>query len=506
MASTFAGLSIAASGLSSSQAGLAVTSNNISNVNTTGYTRQTVNQYAVSPAAVYTGSVGGGSQVSSIGQVRELRLDQKYWRMNLAAGEWETKANSLAELESVFDEISGDGLNAIMNDFYTVLEKLSNDPSSSAARTEVKQTGLAICEYLNSLSRELNAFRSDLNGDVKTTVNSINSYAGQIAALNQQIQLAAASGADANELKDQRSLLIDQLSKLTDVEVGETLAGTQAGDANTLLTISINGNILVSGGNARTLLLDSDADSGGMVTIYWQDTNEQFTPAGGELKAYLELRDGAGSGSDYKGAVYYLDQLDIYARTFAKAFNEGLYASGESGYSGHAAGVGADGSTGVRFFSYDGKSSTELMASGADMDSVYANITAGNLSLTSDILADINKIAAASASGEAGNNENINSLISLSQDTRMFDTGAPLDFINSIVTTLGSASSYAQRLSTKSAAVLTSIETRRSSLSGVSTNEETANLTKYQQAYEASAKVMSVWNEIYQDTISMVNK
>lgn len=501
MASTFLGISIATSGLISSQAGLAVSSNNISNVNTAGYSQQTVSQTAVSPAAVYTAAVGGGSQITAISQVREARLDQKYWRENTSVGEWETKTNILSELETILDELSGDGLTSLMEEFYAALSDLSGDAGSDSARSVVQQTGSAICAYLNSMYRELTDYRVDLNLDIKTTVTSITSYAEQIAVLNQQIQLAAATGANAGELRDQRTLLIDKLSQLTDVEVGETVIGTNAnGSSYSMLTISINGELLVNGGKTRTLIADAGGDPDGMVSISWQDTGDSFTPGGGSLKAYLELRDGNGTGTEAKGIPYYIEQLNTYARTFAEAFNEGL-----SGYCGHADGVGADGTTEVRFFSFDGKSSADLMASGTDTAAVYANITAGNISLTSDVSEDARNIAAASAAGEAGNNENSNDLLSICRDTKMFSNGSPLDFINSVVTTLGNDSLYAQRLAAKHTTVLTNIETRRNSVSGVSTNEETVNLTKYQQAYEASAKILSVWDEVYKTTINMVN-
>lgn len=509
MSSTFTGLSIAVRGLYSSQAGLAVTTNNISNINTTGYSRQTVTQSAIAPAAVYTGSVGGGSQVTSIDQVRSSSIDQKYWRENASVGAWEAKSNTLVELESILDETSDDGLSSIMDEFYTALEDLSSDASSSSARAVVKQTGNAICEYLNNVSAELTKLRADINSDVKMTVESINSYTQQIAELNQQIQVASASGADANELKDARAVLIDKLSKLAKIEVGEVTVGTQSdGTKVTITSITINGSTLVAGNHARQLEvyeINDGSSQDGMYGIKWGDTGDEFSPNGGQIGAYLELRDGTGANSEYKGIPYYMNQLDEFARTFAKAFNEGIYVDGSSYYSGHAAGYGADGSTGIRFFSYDNKSSAELMASGADIDSVYNNITAANISLTQDVQDDTDKIAAAKTADEADNNELVNDLISICNDSRMFNKGNPSDFITAIVSTLGSDSSYAQRLYDNYSNILANTETRRESISGVSTNEETANMTKYQQAYEASAKIISTWDYIYKETIDLVS-
>ncbi len=145
------------------------------------------------------------------------------------------------------------------------------------------------------------------------------------------------------------------------------------------------------------------------------------------------------------------------------------------------------------------------MASGSSTEAVYQHITASNISLSKDVAADVNKIAAASASGQSGNNEVISDLISICQDTKMFSSGSPEDFYNSIVSTLGTASSYAQRQYKLQTSITDYIDNSRSSVSGVSSDEETVNLTKYQSAYEASAQVISVWDDIYKTTINMVS-
>lgn len=498
MASTFMGLSIASRGLAASQTGLSVTSSNMSNVNTTGYSRQVVKQVSIGPAAVYSNNsaVGSGVEVTSVDRVRSFRLDQKYWQENSSQAEWEAKSTYLEEIETIFGG-TDDSFSSTMDEFYSALEDLSTDPSSSSAREVVQETGSAVCEYLSDSSERLTQLRDDINSDVKTTIQQINSYAEQIAGLNQQIAVASASGASTNELEDRRDALIDELSALADIEV-----------AKDSYTITIAGSTLVSGSKARQLECYT-ADGDGMYGIKWADSGESFDAGdSGALKSYLELRDGA--TSDNKGIPYYINELNTFAQTFAKAFNEGIYKDGSTYYSGHAGGYGLDGSTGIRFFSYsdaDGNSlsSEELMASGATTDEIYANITADNISLSADILEDSSKIAASSSIDEEGNNENIDDLISLCSDSRMFDNGTPEDYYNSIISTLGTASSYAQRQYDLQSTITTYIDNSRSSVSGVSTDEETANLTKYQSAYDASAQMISTWNEIYATTINMVS-
>lgn len=518
MASTFMGLAIAGSGLTASKTGLAVTTNNISNVNTPGYSRQVMNQVAVGPAAVYSNNyIGNGTEVLSVDRVRSFRLDQKYWAENSALGEWQATSSYLTELENVLASSDDQSFSSVMNDFYASMEAVSNDASDMAARTEMVETANSVCSYLNSSAETLTSYRNDLNSEVKTSVDQINSYSTQIADLNQRISLAAAAGADTNELEDQRDNLLDELSCLGEIQVTETTIGKNyAGEDITTYNVNFNGSTLVNGNKARELECYTITDPGtqqGMYGIRWTDSGKELSVGdSGALKGYLDLRDGTGVNGDAKGVPYYQNQLDEFARTFAEAFNEGVYQDGNQYYGGHAGGYGLDGSTGTRFFTYTDPSTGEAVSSDTlvptgttDYDAVYSQVTAANISVSADVLADPAKITAASVPGEESNNENMTDLIKICHDSRMFGHGTPEDYYNSIIATLGTSSAYAQRQSDLKEAMVNYIDTNRMAVSGVSTNEETANFTKYQEAYEASAKIVQVWNELYETTINMVN-
>ena len=224
MASTFIGLYSAASGLYASQAAMAVATNNISNANTDGYSRKTITQSAIGPAAVYisSASTGSGTEITSVSRERNALIDAQYWAENSVAVAWETKSSTLNELEDVLEGISSDdGFDSIMSEFTSALEDVSTDPDSTDARTGLQQAGEAVCDYLNSMAASLSDIRDGLNENVKMTVSEINSYSEQIAALNQQIQQAQVAGTDASDLEDQRDLLIDGLSGLVDIDVTE---------------------------------------------------------------------------------------------------------------------------------------------------------------------------------------------------------------------------------------------------------------------------------------------
>lgn len=514
MNSTFTGINIVRRGLYSSQAAMSVTSNNISNANTAGYSRQTVNQTECGPAAFYNGAsiLGNGSQVTSVDQERDTRLDQRYWQENTRLGEWETKSSISTEMETILGKSSSDDdFSKTFDNFYSGLESLSTNPSDRSNRTTVREVGKAVCQYLNEVSKKLTDMRTDGNDAVKTTVDQINSYATQIAALNDRISQASLTNSNANTLKDQRGVLFDKLSKLIDTTVTETVTGTQSKETETKqLAIRIKGITLVDGGQANQLQVVADSSNAGMYKIRWKNTDEEFAATGGELKAKLDMRDGDGTSSSYKGIPYYISQLDKFSQTFAEAFNEGILSgqtASTASYSGHAGGETGNSKTGIRFFSYDDTSSADLAsqikAQGVNL--VYKNITAANLSLSKDVEDDVDNIAAASSSGGAENSNNINALIKLVKDSNLFNKGTPEDFYNSIISTIGTDSSSAERRSSNASSMVKNFKDSRTSVSGVDTNEETGNMTKYQQAYEASSKMVSMWSEIYQKTIDMVN-
>lgn len=514
MNATFTGINIASRGVYVSQAAMSVVTNNSSNANTKGYCRQIVNQRTIGAAAVYGGRriLGNGPELSSVSQLRDPRLDERYRQENTRLGAWDTKAKALTEMESVLNTATaGIGFDKVFGKFCGALEDINKSPGDSSKRKTVRENGRAMCQYLNESAQKLNGIRQDKNCAVKSTVDQINSYAQQIADLNGKINQAAASGASTNELKDQRNVLIDKLSKLTDISVTEMMNNPLSdGTENKKLAIRMNGITLVDGNEANKLEVVQGNASDGMYNIRWQKTKDAFTPTGGQLKAELDLRDGNGTNDSYQGVPYYIGQLNKFAQTFAKAFNEGILAgetAATKSYPGHAGSYLANGvTTGIRFFSYDKTSSadlkTDIAANAAD--SVYQKVTAANISLSKDIEDDEKNIATASNAGGQDNAENIAKLVKLVKDSNMFNKGTPLDFYGSLVATLGTDSAMAQRLAINANAMVKTINDRRLSVSGVEPNEETASMTLYQAAYRANAKMVSVWNDIYARTIDMV--
>jgi len=531
----FFGLNVAVSGLFTAQRNLDVVNNNLSNVNTPGYSRQYAAQSASMPIAMLdgTGMVGTGSEVTGVYRIRDEYMDAKYIRESSAYGEWEAKFNMLSDLEAAFNEPSDSGFSVIFNEFFNSLQELAKDPSSPAVRALVRETGVTVAKYFNNLATHLEQLQRDINNIISVKVESVNSLAEQISQLNKQIFDMEVGGNIANELRVQRTLLVDKLSRIINVNAyevkGEKLPdGTYA----TYFVVDIGGKSLVSHANVckicveqrQTSLNPEDAEK--LYEVKWSDGNN-LSITSGELRGYLDIRDGneGENGSPmYRGVPYYIKKLNQFVRTFAMAFNEGYIdvdnsgtiEAGEDG-AGHADGYGIDNGTGtpisgIRFFTMtgdDGKpvSSQNFINGATSIDDIvakYSQITAKNFAISSDIMSDVNLISTSDTFGEKGNIENLNRLLQLRHNTHMFAEGAPEDFVKSIVSSLGVDAQQAKRLTNTQEAVISQIDNRRISVSGVSIDEEMINLVKHQQAYNASARMITTITEMYDKLINEV--
>jgi flagellar hook-associated protein 1 FlgK len=309
MPSQFFGLNIGASALSSFQTSVNTTANNIANVQTTGYTRQTANLRSTDPLRVYTryGSTGTGVEVTSITQERNLYYDTKYWQNNSSKGYFEQKLYYLDQIQTVLrdDEESQKGFTTIFTTMFdTGLDTLKTRGEELEVRNQFIQQAQSLCTYFAELSQSLTQMQEDCNAEIKTTVEQINGMAQKIAILNKQINAIEVRGGYANELRDQRANLIDELSELVNVETKEYDVHNSYGQdlGGTNYNVYINGQLLVEGNDYRTLdcvsseYSNNQMDAKGMYSIVWSDTGMDFPAtggiSGGSLKALFDVRDG----------------------------------------------------------------------------------------------------------------------------------------------------------------------------------------------------------------------
>lgn len=312
MPSTFLGLNIGTTGLYTYQAALNTTAHNISNEKTEGYSRQVINQRAGNAISLGTsyGMIGTGVDVTSITQERNIYYDQKYWKNSTIYGEYSSKDGYMTEVQTYLNEVNMEGFTTSLNYFNNSLQSLSTNPSSTSVRTQVTSYGQGITEYFNTLYSNLQSLQEECNTEVKNQVDQINSIAKQVANLNNQINTLENVGGTANDLRDQRALLVDDLSKIVNVSVKEEVVG--AGVGINSYTVKINGQTLVDTNNYNTLTLVprkdkiNQNDIDGLYDLEWTSNGQAFSTSdpmlGGTLKALYEVRDG-NNGENLHGNV-----------------------------------------------------------------------------------------------------------------------------------------------------------------------------------------------------------
>lgn len=322
MPSQFFGLNIAYTGLLASNAALNTTSNNIANVQTEGYSRQEVKQQASNPIRVFQqyGCAGAGVDTLAIERIRDEFYDTKFWNNHTKVGEYDMKQYYMKQIETYFDD---DGKNAGFKTVFdrltiTGIEELLKDPSSTTAKSQFVGYAGALTEYFNGLCGNMEALQKDINLEIKLKVDEINSLAGEIATLNNQINTIELAGVNANELRDRRALLLDQLSAIVDVETIETpVTDTNNPEretgANRFLVKIAGGQLLVDGSEYRGLECKgrtnyekvNQSDIDGLYDVYWED-GQQFpiysAAMGGELRGLVQLRDG-NNGENFTGTI-----------------------------------------------------------------------------------------------------------------------------------------------------------------------------------------------------------
>ena len=314
MASTFMGLNISYSGLVASNAALNTTANNIANVETVGYSRQIINQTAADAMRAFAsyGCIGAGVDTLGAERVRDVYYDEKYWNNNSKLGEFDKKSYYCAVIENYLRDERGTnevkGFSTIFSEMHTALDSLSNHADEADYALQFIGKAGNLCEYFNILYNNFQKMQTDVNDEIAIKVDEINSVAQQIALLNKQINMVEANGTTvANDLRDKRDLLVDQLSAVVDVQCEErTIASRDGSEANIKeYTVMIaGGQTLVSGNDYRQLDCVPRAswqkanqnDVDGLYDVRWKDTGMDLGIGAqnvrGELKGLFEMRDG----------------------------------------------------------------------------------------------------------------------------------------------------------------------------------------------------------------------
>ena len=328
MPSQFFGLNIAYTGLTASNAALNTTANNISNTETDGYSRQHVVQEAADALRTFTtyGCAGAGVNVIAIERIRDEFYDNKYWDNNTKAGQYNMKQYYMHQLEDYFaDNESTQGFGTIFNKMMDTLAEVKKQSGLVSTKAQFMGYAANLAEYFNSMANNLELVQKDINSEIKVKVDEINSIASELATLNKQINVIEMSGGAANELRDKRTLLLDSLSAIVDIETSEfpitdTYNPERETGGNRFVVKMAGGQTLVDTNDYNTLTCIArtnrekvnQSDAEGLYDVYWISdlrtgtVGEQFNLynplLGGELQGLVEMRDG-NNGEYFNGTV-----------------------------------------------------------------------------------------------------------------------------------------------------------------------------------------------------------
>ena len=306
MRSAFFGFHVASSALFTSRANLNVISHNIANAELPGFSRQVAQARASMPLNLRDGRgmYGTGSQVTGIVQMRNTFLDAKFWGQRAVLGQHTAANTHLTFVESVFNNLPDAGVLRTFNDFFARLQDLTARPEDPTFRTNVITQANSLTEMVQHHAQTLHRQQRDLNREVSDTVTTINSLGSQISSLNSQIHIFERDGSNANDLRDQRALLIDELSKLVNVQVVERDHSTPMSPNDRRMTVLINGYDFVNHSHVNRLEVvarteaerRNEMDVPGLYDIRFAGTGTRFnihSPSlQGTLRGLIDVRDG----------------------------------------------------------------------------------------------------------------------------------------------------------------------------------------------------------------------
>ncbi len=453
-------MDIARLALNADQEALNVTSNNVANQNTAGYTREVVEFQSADTVTLSGGTFGSGVTASATSQ-RDRVLEQQVQQQTQVQAQSGALESALQQIQNVFGlsststSASSTTLGTDINSFFGALSSLTNSPSDAATRQSVLSAATALAGDFNSAANQLTQVSSSLNQQVAGDVGQVNSLTSTIASLNAQIT-SLSPNSDAGTLEDQRQLAITQLSKLVGLD--------QISNENNGITLTTSGGAVLVSGNQSFAL--STTQVGGVTHVLagvsGQDVTSNLT--GGDLGGVLQARD---------------QQLPSYEN----ALDSLAYGIGTQVNQQNELGLDGNGNPGAAIFSLP---PTQTGAA------AQIQVAATNPSAVA---------AAATGEGSAGNT-NASALADLSSAIVAGGQTAS-GFLASFLGQIGSDASAATTNNSAQEAILTQLTTQRDSLSGVSLDEEAANLTQYQRAYQAAAQVFNIGDTIMASALNL---
>jgi flagellar hook-associated protein 1 FlgK len=458
MSINFSPFEIGRRALNANQLGISVTGQNIANVNTPGYSRQRVNLAESAPTSFGRNAVGTGVSIQGVQSFRDLFIGSRIQTETGIAGRLSAERDALSPVEAALQGSENGGLNNALNGFFGAFRDLEANPNSVPLRGIIAQKAQNLTNAFQTTRNRLDGIRKGIDGEIRTTVDQVNSLSTKIANLNKQIKLNDGLGGNTSALQDQRSELATQLSELTGARSADN------GDGTITLTIG-EGRALVSGDVAYQLETQNTPPLGlAAITI------------GGQPATFDE-----GKIRGLQNAISFttssIDSLDGLAASVVERVNTL-----------HTSGTDLDGNAGVNFFD------------------ATPPVTAANISVNAAIINDPRLVVASPLTqpGQSGTVAGeIANLLTDPNNTVGSRSGSFSTIFGSLVSEAGEQVRNAEDGLQTQGVILSQAIAQRDAVSGVSLDEEAINLLQYQKAFEAAARFLKVADEMTQTILSL---
>lgn len=453
-------LSTARDALSAHAYGVTVAGQNITNVNTPGYSRREV----ILESRALGNEAYGGVQVRGLRQITDAVLDRQ--QLITSGNKFAAQAHdqALQGVEALFNDAQGSGVSEQLNRLFASFDQLAARPNDTTARAQVLQSADDLATRVNDIADDLASQREQLLHKARSIAENVSGRASELAELNRRIHSEEVQGHDAADLKDQRNQVLLDLSQMIDIKT--TIDGSGG------VLVHSSGTVLVEGANARSLSVS--LDSGGALKIL---AHSAPGDAGQDVTKYL-------SGGSLAGVK---EARDVDVFEVARNFDQFVFDVGNAINAQHAAGFGQDGLSGRNIF--------DLFATSPG--------AARSLKLSTDVAGNPAAIAAAGAAGTLpGDSDNAALLAALGDKPIAPGGRSVFEGYGDIVGDVGTRKSASERDATMREALHAQTAAMREAMSGVSIDEEMIALSKYQRAYAATSKVITTVDEMLGDLIA----
>ncbi|MDW8364566.1 MAG: flagellar hook-associated protein FlgK [Abditibacteriales bacterium] len=445
------------------QQALDVTGHNIANAHTPGASRQVVRLATTLPYtdpalhnAIQPGQIGTGVKVADIRRVRSEALDNQIWSETSGWGRQIALRDALQQVEAVLADPTTGGTSSALRQFYQAMHDLSNNPASLGLRAIARQRAVALAASFRRDYQSLVDQRTQLNQQVNLKVDAVNDLARRVAELNAQIAKIKAVGDNPNDLQDRRDQLVEEMAQLVNITTWTDDLGRTS--------VFIGGVDLVRDGTVNALTAAPDPLDPSVLQVQFSRDGQTAQITGGEIGGLLAVRDGYIPDT--------IDRLNALVMEFINQVNA-LHRTG---------------------FTLSGAAGGDFFVAGGDAQSIAVDPA---------ILSDAGNIAASSTSGAVGNG-NVARAIANLENVRFMDGGASTSeaYHRTTILQIAQAAQQAHADATTRESVLTQLRAQRQRVSGINIDEELINLIRFQRAFEANARLLTVVDSMMDTVIN----